>query len=132
MDGEENSTLTWNENEMDVEENLELTWDDAQMDEEENLGLSWSKNWEDIPETQDQSFEDFLVIGKDKGVWRQCILKFMNNSVENQKVRNELIQQASTNEKCRDIIRMSPLALARLCELLRDTGRHKDNKNAIV
>ncbi|KAI9157400.1 hypothetical protein LWI28_021942 [Acer negundo] len=52
---------------MDVEENLELTWDDAQMDEEENLGLSWSKNWEDIPETQDQSFEDFLVIGKDKG-----------------------------------------------------------------
>ncbi|KAK3189642.1 hypothetical protein Dsin_029203 [Dipteronia sinensis] len=38
----------------------------------------------------------------------------------------------STNEKCCDIIRMSPLAFARFCELLRDTDRLKDNKNAIV
>ncbi|KAL5571103.1 hypothetical protein UlMin_020700 [Ulmus minor] len=58
--------------------------------------------------------------------------KFMNNSAENQKVRNELMKQFRTNEKCHDIIRMSPLAFARLCELLRDTGRLEDNKNSIV
>ncbi|KAL5573585.1 hypothetical protein UlMin_023182 [Ulmus minor] len=58
--------------------------------------------------------------------------KFVNNSAENQNFCNELMKQFHTNEKCHDIIRMSPLAFARLCELLRDTGRFEDNKHAIV
>ncbi|KAK3210789.1 hypothetical protein Dsin_015495 [Dipteronia sinensis] len=154
MDGEENLALTWNEIEMDVEENLELTWDDTQMDEEENLGLSWGKNWEDIQETQDQSFRRFFSDWERQRCMAAVHLvyylvqfiyildlhycsnyvdwKFMNNSVDNQKIRNELMQQVSTNEKCRDIIRMSPSTFAKFCELLRDTSRLKDNKNAIV
>ena len=56
----------------------------------------------------------------------------MNNSRESLNVRNELMQQLTTNEKCHDIIRMSPLAFARLCELLQETGRIQDNRNAIV
>ncbi|KAK2648597.1 hypothetical protein Ddye_016086 [Dipteronia dyeriana] len=56
----------------------------------------------------------------------------MNNSTENQKVRNELMQHISTNEKCLNIIRMSPLEFTRLCELILDTGRLIGNKNAIV
>ncbi|KAL5579345.1 hypothetical protein UlMin_011787 [Ulmus minor] len=60
------------------------------------------------------------------------IKKIMNNSKESLNVWNELMQQLSTNEKCHEIIRMSPLAFARLCELLRETGCIQDNRNAIV
>ena len=44
--------------------------------------------------------------------------RLKNISGERDNVRKELIEQISTNKKCHDIIRMSPLAFARLCELL--------------
>ncbi|KAK3226711.1 hypothetical protein Dsin_006573 [Dipteronia sinensis] len=51
---------------------------------------------------------------------------------ERENVRRELMTQLSTNEKCRDILRMGSDAFARLCELRRATGRLKDNRNSIV
>ncbi|KAK2640945.1 hypothetical protein Ddye_022708 [Dipteronia dyeriana] len=98
---------------MDGEENLALTWNENEMDVEENLELTWD----------DAQMDEEENLG---------LRKFMNNSVENQKVCNKFMQQVSTNEKCHDIIRMSPLTFARLCELLRDTNRLKDIKNTIV
>ncbi|TXG57010.1 hypothetical protein EZV62_018323 [Acer yangbiense] len=66
-----------------------------------------------------------------------CCSRYVDRSVgnifgERENVRRELMTQLSTNEKCRDILRMGPNAFARLCELLRATGRLKDNKNSIV
>ena len=55
-----------------------------------------------------------------------------NKSRLSESVRRELMSRISMDEKCRDIIRMGPDAFARLCELLRGTGRLKDNKNSVV
>ena len=58
--------------------------------------------------------------------------RLKNISGERDNVRKELIEQISTNKKCHDIIRMSPSAFARLCELLWDTSCLRDNKNASI
>lgn len=55
-----------------------------------------------------------------------------NSSVDSETIRNQLINRMSVDEKCRDVIRMSPFAFVKLCDLLRQSGHLKDNKNSII
>ena len=52
-----------------------------------------------------------------------CCSRYVDRSLgnifrERENVRRELMTQLSTNEKCREILRMGPDAFAKLCELL--------------
>ena len=51
---------------------------------------------------------------------------------DNHMVRQELMNHLTKTERCRDIIRMSPIPFARLCDLLRRTHRLKDSVNSII
>ena len=66
-----------------------------------------------------------------------CSLRYVDRVVtessgERENVRQELLSELRCSRKCRDIIRMGPYAFAKLCEILRETGRLKDTRNAFV
>lgn len=125
------------------------------MDREE----SWEENWErNLEDNGEDNCEDNLM--QLLNIWEQrrrmaavqvvchvvhvlyligtmyhsCYVdrSIAQSSGERESVRQELMTQLTYNDKCRDITRMSPYAFARLCELLRGTGRLHDNKNALV
>ena len=48
------------------------------------------------------------------------------------RMRQELMQQLQENDKCRDVIRMGPIAFLQLCQKLRGTGLVKDFVRATV
>ncbi|XP_059664095.1 uncharacterized protein LOC132309848 [Cornus florida] len=56
------------------------------------------------------------------------------NDIDGEKLsmREQLMKKLASNENCRDILRMGPYAFTKLCNILRSTGRLKDNRNVLV
>ncbi|XP_059627332.1 protein ALP1-like [Cornus florida] len=54
------------------------------------------------------------------------------STFEREMVRNELMNQLRTNQRCRDITRMGPEAFQNLCEILKRDAGLKATKNASV
>ncbi|XP_059635639.1 uncharacterized protein LOC132277813 [Cornus florida] len=56
------------------------------------------------------------------------------NDIDGEKLsmREQLMKKLASNENCRDILRMGPYAFAKLCNILRFTGRLKDNRSVLV
>ena len=54
------------------------------------------------------------------------------SSGERENVQQELLSELRCSRKCRDIIRIRSYVFAKLCEILRGTGRLKDTRNASV
>lgn len=52
--------------------------------------------------------------------------------IEREKIRDKLMNQLQTNEKCRDIIRMGTKAFKNLCEILRTNGDLRPTRLALV
>ncbi|KAA8548198.1 hypothetical protein F0562_004541 [Nyssa sinensis] len=55
-----------------------------------------------------------------------------HSNTERQKVRDELLNQLKTNERCRDIIRMGPEAFENLCNILKKDGGLQPTKRTTI
>ena len=131
MDGLEN------ENDMDEDGNLDLSGDESMNNNEINQSFRmFLSDWERQRRMASIQFVCYLV----QYIYIMGVLhhsnyvddEFKNSSEESQIVRDQLMRQLIKSEKCKDVIRMSPLAFSKLCALLRDTDQLKDNKNSIV
>ena len=57
---------------------------------------------------------------------------FNNNNGERESECQKLMKRISNSEYYHDLLRMGPHAFAKLCEMFKDIGRLKDNRNNYV
>ena len=63
---------------------------------------------------------------------RVRLRQIIDENLEREHRRSQLMRQLLETEKCRDVIRMGPQAFMQLCEKLRGTGRVKDSRRSTV
>ena len=68
---------------------------------------------------------------------RQCLKKRVphiptQSTIERQLVRDEIMHQLRSSEKCYDVIRMGPQAFQDLCDILRRDGDFQDTQRCYL